>query len=60
MVKLEEATDCVVETQLQELKRGQRRRLRIKKLRGKPYIDKWTSFQIETERGIIFYSRAKP
>jgi len=59
MVKLEEAADCVIETQLQELKRGQKRRLRIKKLRGKPYIDKWTNFQIETERGITFYSRTK-
>jgi KaiC/GvpD/RAD55 family RecA-like ATPase len=60
LVKLEEAADCVIETQLQELKKGQRKRLRVKKLRGKPYIDKWTPFQVEPGKGIVFYSRTKP
>jgi KaiC/GvpD/RAD55 family RecA-like ATPase len=60
MAKLEEASDCVIETQLQESGKGQRRRLRIKKLRGKPYIDKWTSVQIQTEKGIVFFTKAKP
>jgi len=54
LTKLEENSDCVIETQLQEIGKGQRRRLRIKKLRGKAYIEKWTRFQIETGKGIIF------
>jgi KaiC/GvpD/RAD55 family RecA-like ATPase len=54
LTKLEENSDCVIETQLQEIRKGQRRRLRIKKLRGKAYIEKWTRFQIESGKGIIF------
>jgi KaiC/GvpD/RAD55 family RecA-like ATPase len=57
LVKLEEASDCVIETQLQESAKGQRRRLRIKKLRGKPYVDKWVNFQVETSKGIVFLTR---
>ncbi len=60
MTKLEEASDCVIETQLQELGKGQRRRLRIKKLRDKPYIDRWTRFQVESGRGIVFLTTTKP
>jgi KaiC/GvpD/RAD55 family RecA-like ATPase len=60
MTKLEESADCVIETQLHETNRGQRRRLRIKKLRGKPYIDRWTQFRVEQDKGIIFLARTKP
>lgn len=60
MTKLEEASDCVIETQLQETSKGQRRRLRIKKLRDKPYIDRWTRFRVEEGRGIIFLTGSKP
>jgi KaiC/GvpD/RAD55 family RecA-like ATPase len=59
MNRLEEAADCVIETQVQESRRGQRRRLRIKKLRGKPYVDKWINFRIESEKGIVFSVRKK-
>jgi archaellum biogenesis ATPase FlaH len=59
LVKLEEASDCVIETQLQESGRGQRRKLRVKKLRGKPYIDKWVNFQVETGKGIVFLTRTR-
>ena len=58
--KIEEVADCVIETQLQESRRGQSRRLRIKKLRGKPYVDKWVGFHIESGKGIVFFSRTKP
>jgi KaiC/GvpD/RAD55 family RecA-like ATPase len=54
LARFEEAGDCVIETQAQESKGGQTRRLRIKKLRGKPHIDKWVSFQIESGKGIVF------
>jgi len=60
LTKLEENSDCVIETQLQEIRKGQRRRLRIKKLRGKAYIEKWTRFQIESGKGIIFLVTRKP
>jgi KaiC/GvpD/RAD55 family RecA-like ATPase len=60
LTKLEEASDCVIETQLQELRGGQRRRMRVKKMRGQAYIDKWTNFNVETEKGIVFLTRTKP
>jgi KaiC/GvpD/RAD55 family RecA-like ATPase len=59
MTKLEEASDCVIETQLQETRGGQRRRLRVKKLRGKSYSDKWVRFRVETGKGIVFLTREK-
>jgi KaiC/GvpD/RAD55 family RecA-like ATPase len=59
MTKLEEAADCIIETHVQESRRGQRRRLRIKKLRGKAYIDKWINFRIESGKGIVFFVRKK-
>jgi len=59
IIKLEEAADCIIETEVQESKRGQRRRLRIKKLRGKPHVDKWIRFQIESGKGIIFFDQRK-
>jgi KaiC/GvpD/RAD55 family RecA-like ATPase len=60
LTKMEEVADCVIETQLQESRSGQTRRMRIKKLRGKPYMDKWVSFRVESDRGIIFLTRTKP
>ena len=59
MAKLEEASDCIIETQLQESGKGQRRRLRVKKLRGKPYIDKWVHFQVESGKGIVFLAKTR-
>jgi KaiC/GvpD/RAD55 family RecA-like ATPase len=59
MTKLEEFSDCVIETQLQESGAGQRRRLRIKKLRDKAYIDSWIRFQVEEKRGIVFLTKSK-
>jgi KaiC/GvpD/RAD55 family RecA-like ATPase len=60
LTKIEEVADCVIETQLQESRRGQTRRLRIKKLRGKPYMDKWVSFRVESGKGIVFLTRTRP
>jgi len=59
LTKLEESADCVIETQLQESGGGQRRRLRVKKVRGKPYNDRWTRFRVEEGKGIIFLTRKK-
>ena len=60
LTKLEEATDCVIETELQESGGGQRRRLRIKKLRDRPYNDHWVRFQVQESKGIILLTRSKP
>ncbi len=60
MTKLEESADCTIETQLQWSGKGQRRRLRIKKLRDKPYIDHWTRFQVVSGKGIVFFTYTKP
>jgi KaiC/GvpD/RAD55 family RecA-like ATPase len=60
LTKLEESADCVVETELQESGGGQRRRLRVKKLRDRPYVDRWTRFRVEQGKGIIFLTRSKP
>jgi len=59
ITKVEEISDCVIETQLSETRSGQRRRLRIKKMRGHPYNDSWTRFAIGDD-GIIFYTRKPP
>jgi KaiC/GvpD/RAD55 family RecA-like ATPase len=60
LTKIEEVADCVIEMQLQESRHGQKRRLRIKKLRGKAYMDKWVNFRVESGKGIIFFTRTKP
>ncbi len=54
--KLEESHDCVIELQLVEGRAGQRRRLRVKKMRGRGYEDRWTRFTVEDGKGIVFYS----
>jgi len=59
LTRVEEGSDCLIETQLSEGRTGQRRRLRIKKLRGHPYDDAWTRFII-TDQGITFYTRKPP
>jgi KaiC/GvpD/RAD55 family RecA-like ATPase len=59
MAKLEESADCVIETHLQESGGGQMRRLRIKKVRGKPYLDRWTRFRVEEGKGIVFLTHKK-
>jgi len=35
------------------------RKLRIKKLRGKPHVETWVRFQIETGEGIVFLVNEK-
>jgi len=55
LTKIEEVADGVIETHLDEGRKGQRRRLRVKKLRGHPHIDSWTRFII-TDDGIVFFT----
>jgi KaiC/GvpD/RAD55 family RecA-like ATPase len=54
--RVEELSDCVIETRLMESRGGQKRRLRVKKLRAHSYSDAWTQFTID-EKGITFLAR---
>jgi KaiC/GvpD/RAD55 family RecA-like ATPase len=55
ITKVEEVSDCVIETILLEEKGKLKRKLRIKKIRGERFIEKWVEFSIE-DKGIVFYS----
>jgi len=56
LVKLEGTSDGVIEIETYEEKGLQRRRLRVKKMRG-IYVDKWVQFSIEPGKGMVFYAR---
>jgi len=56
LVKLEGTSDGVIEVETYEEKGVQRRRLRVKKMRGR-YVDKWVQFSIEPGKGMVFYAR---
>jgi len=56
LVRLEGTSDGVVEIETEEEKGVQRRRLRVKKMRGR-YVDKWVQFSVESGRGIVFRAR---
>ncbi|MEM3571290.1 MAG: RAD55 family ATPase, partial [Candidatus Bathyarchaeia archaeon] len=58
ITKIEETSDCVIETLLLEERGKMKRILRIKKIRGERFIEKWIEFSIE-DKGIVFYS-SKP
>ena len=57
MNKLEEIVDCIIELQAIEEKGKIVRRLRIKKLRGRNFLDAWIPFRVESKRGITFLAR---
>ena len=56
LVKLEGTSDGVVEIETYEERGVHRRRLRVKKMRGR-YIDEWAQFSVEPGKGIVFYAR---
>jgi len=56
LVKLEGTSDGVVEIETYEEKGVQRRRLRVKKMRGR-YVDRWVQFSIEPGKGMVFHAR---
>jgi len=53
--KLEEAADCVIEMQLLDVGGAQKRRLRVKKMKGKEHVEKWVRFSIDPQRAIMFH-----
>jgi KaiC/GvpD/RAD55 family RecA-like ATPase len=54
MNKLEEIVDCIIELQAIEDRGKIVRRLRVKKLRGRDFLDEWIPFRIESKTGITF------
>jgi KaiC/GvpD/RAD55 family RecA-like ATPase len=54
MNKLEEIVDCIIELQEIEERGKIIRRLRIKKLRGRNFVDEWIPFKIDSKSGIVF------
>lgn len=56
MNKLEESADCIVEVGVFEEKGRQRRRLRVKKMRGR-YVERWVDFSVQPKRGMLFRVR---
>jgi len=56
LAKLEGTSDGVIEIETYEVSGVQRRRLRVKKMRGR-YVDKWVPFSVEPGRGLVFYAR---
>lgn len=59
LTKLDASSDCVIEMQVFEVRGAQRRKLRVKKMRGS-YVAEWVTFSIEPAKGIVFYTSKKP
>jgi KaiC/GvpD/RAD55 family RecA-like ATPase len=52
--RLEEIVDCIIELDVNEVKGEIVRRLRVKKMRGRNFSDRWVRFEISREKGILF------
>jgi KaiC/GvpD/RAD55 family RecA-like ATPase len=52
--RLEEIVDCTIELDASQINGGIVRKLRIKKMRGRNFSDKWVRFEINPKRGIVF------
>ncbi|UCH71137.1 MAG: hypothetical protein JSV29_03995, partial [Candidatus Bathyarchaeota archaeon] len=53
--KLEEFVDCIIQLHVHESEGETSRRLRIKKLRGRRFVDSPILFDIKPKRGLIFF-----
>lgn len=56
LARLEEICDCIIETRLVDDIDNGGKMLRIRKMRGKAFLDRWIPFNIEPRRGIVFYT----
>ncbi len=52
MRRLEEIVDCIMELDVLEEKGETKRKMRIKKLRGRKFTNEWISFKIEQKKGL--------
>jgi KaiC/GvpD/RAD55 family RecA-like ATPase len=56
LIKMDEASDCIIELQLIEPE--QKRKLRIRKVKGRKHSLKWFNFSIEPGKGVVFYVKS--
>jgi len=54
MSRLEEIVDCTIELDTDQVSGEIVRKLRVKKMRGRTFSDKWVQFEINPKRGIVF------
>lgn len=57
--RLEEISDCVIETKMREEKGSWNRWLRVKKMTGRRFLERPIKFEIVPEKGFIFYTEKK-
>jgi PKD repeat protein/KaiC/GvpD/RAD55 family RecA-like ATPase len=55
MRRLEEIVDCIIELEVHEERGEPKRKMRIKKLRGRNVINEWISFKIEQKKGFVLF-----
>ena len=54
MPRLKEIVDCIIELDFEEKKGATSRRVRVRKLRNRRYVNTWVSFKIKPRKGIVF------
>jgi KaiC/GvpD/RAD55 family RecA-like ATPase len=59
LTKLEEASDGIVELKISESEKEPRRRLAIRKFRGRKHSTEWIDFQVTEHKGIVFQIHRK-
>lgn len=59
MRRLEEIVDCVIELDIHDKAVETERRMRVKKLRGRRFIQEWVSFKIEQRKGFALLNPKK-
>jgi KaiC/GvpD/RAD55 family RecA-like ATPase len=54
MPRLKEIVDCIIELDFEEKKGATSRRMRVRKLRNRRYVNTWIPFKIKPRKGIVF------
>jgi KaiC/GvpD/RAD55 family RecA-like ATPase len=54
--RLNVIVDCIIELDFEEENGTTSRKMRIRKLRGRRYVNTWVSFNIKSSKGIVFLS----
>ncbi len=58
MRRLKEIVDCIIELDFEEENGITSRKMRIRKLRGRRFVNTWMPFEIKPGNGIVFFSPA--
>lgn len=54
--RLEEIVDCIIDLEVKEHKGETVRRLRIRRMRGRPFSDQWIKFSVDKKKGFLLSS----